>query len=256
MDPMASSCLMGAGSNGKKLLVFAHRGYSSEAPENTLAAFDLCVERGVPGIELDIHLTRSDELVVAHDFDLKRITGDPRRIAECDYAEFQHLDAGSWFDRRFQDQRIPLLSKVFERYGERLYYDIEIKDEDHGPSGVVPALHALIRRHGVGSRVLISSFNSTRLAESRRLDSALPTALIYDFNALSFPKLRSTVRGLLAKTPFIKPNKDGVTRGMLRLCRPAGRRVLPWVVNDRDEASRLARLGVTGFVTRNPEVFL
>jgi len=254
---MATNSILDVNTSTNSLLIFAHRGYSVEAPENTLAAFDLCVERGVPGIELDIHLTRSNELVVAHDFDLKRVTGDPRRIAECDYAAFQGLDAGSWFDRRFHDQRIPLLSEVFKRYGDRLYYDIEIKDEEHGPSPVVPVLHDLIRRHGLESRVLISSFNPTRLAESRQLDDALPTALIYDTTKLSFARLRSAATGLLSRTPFVKPNNDTVTPAMVRLCALIGRRrVLPWVVNDRDEAARLVRVGVAGFVTRNPGALL
>jgi len=76
-------------------LLFGHRGCSSIAPENTLAAFQKILDHGVPGVELDVQLCKSGELVVMHDSNHKRTTGMDAPVTETDYATNSGLDAGS-----------------------------------------------------------------------------------------------------------------------------------------------------------------
>ena len=90
-------------------LLFGHRGYSSVAPENTMEAFDLCVGRGIPGAELDVHLCKSGELVIIHDHELQRLAGIDAVVEDSTYAELRQLDVGSHKDPRFAGARIPLL---------------------------------------------------------------------------------------------------------------------------------------------------
>ena len=101
-------------------LLFAHRGYSAKAPENTIAAFKLAWESGIPGVELDVHLCKSGEMVVFHDDDLERITGTAGTVESTDLETLKSLDAGN-------GERIPLLSEVFEAAPEHAYFDIEMK---------------------------------------------------------------------------------------------------------------------------------
>ena len=75
--------------NTARPLVFGHRGFSALAPENTLPAFSLCRERGIPGIELDVQTCRTGELMISHDFDLKRTTGSEGIIQDMSFEEIR-----------------------------------------------------------------------------------------------------------------------------------------------------------------------
>jgi len=99
----------------KPLLLIAHRGYSSEAPENTFAAFDLAIERGYRHIEFDVQLSRDGVPVIIHDETLERTTSGVGLVAEHSYAELAKLEAGSWFAESFADQRVPSLVRLSNR---------------------------------------------------------------------------------------------------------------------------------------------
>ena len=84
------------------MLVLAHRGYSSRAPENTMAAFRLALEAGADGLELDVQLTRDGEAVVIHDFTLDRTTDGSGFVAQYTLAELRQFDAGVGLPRSLQ----------------------------------------------------------------------------------------------------------------------------------------------------------
>ncbi len=81
-----------------KPLVIAHRGFSAAAPENTLAAFRKAADAGADGIELDVHVSKDDRLVVCHDEKLDRTTDGRGLIAEHTWEELSRLDAGRRFE--------------------------------------------------------------------------------------------------------------------------------------------------------------
>ena len=98
-------------------LLFGHRGYSAIAPENTLAAFRSLIDHQIPGVELDVHLSRDGNVVVIHDGNLKRTTGKDSLVQECTAAQIRTLDAGLWFGEKFKGEKIPLLGEVFALLG-------------------------------------------------------------------------------------------------------------------------------------------
>src|SRR5882724_8531889 len=102
-------------------MVIAHRGASSSAPENTLAAFDLALEMGTRHLELDVELTRDDHVVVIHDDTVDRTTDGSGPVTSHALAALQGLDAGSWFGGKFAGQRIPTFEEVLERYQGRAH---------------------------------------------------------------------------------------------------------------------------------------
>src|SRR5436190_2153545 len=101
-------------------LILAHRGASAYAPENTLAAFRLAREYGADGIELDVQLTRDHVPVVIHDDTVDRTTSSKGRVAALTVAEISRLDAGSWKNQDYQDERIPTLAQVFDTLADWL----------------------------------------------------------------------------------------------------------------------------------------
>jgi glycerophosphoryl diester phosphodiesterase len=93
-------------------LVSAHRGASRQAPENTLAAFRLAMEMKTDFIEVDIRTTSDGAQVCLHDRSLKRTTGIDKPVKDLAIGELQNLSAGQWFDRKFENEKVPVLDDV------------------------------------------------------------------------------------------------------------------------------------------------
>jgi glycerophosphoryl diester phosphodiesterase len=153
-------------------LIIAHRGASSYAPENTLAAFDLALQMGGSHLELDVHLTRDDHLVIIHDDTLDRTTSGTGPVASQTLAALQTLDAGAWFGEAFAGARIPTLADVLTRYQGRAHLHIELKGHTaHLPQWTVD----LVRAHGMAQHVTFTSFQHTHLQTMQTYAPELPT---------------------------------------------------------------------------------
>ena len=140
--PLAAALLLGA--NAQAQLIIAHRGASADAPENTLAAFELAWEKGADGIEGDFFLSKDGEIVCIHDRSTKRLTGGKvdLPVASTSLAELRKLDVGSWKDAEFAGERIPTLAEVLATVPAGKQIFIEIKC---GPE-IVPVLKRQLAR--------------------------------------------------------------------------------------------------------------
>ncbi len=157
----------------RNITTIAHRGASSYAPENTFAAFDLAVEMGIGDIELDVQFTKDSHIIVIHDESLDRTTDSTGPVSELTLTQIRSLDAGSWFDERFSNERIPTLSEVFDRYKNRLRYHIEIKSKE--AQGLASRTCDVIRQYGLTDNTTIASFWKPWLIESRSYAPEIPT---------------------------------------------------------------------------------
>ncbi|MDJ1110944.1 glycerophosphodiester phosphodiesterase family protein [Macrococcus sp. S115] len=112
-----------------KPLVIAHRGASGYAPEHTFKAYDIAVEnKNVDYLELDLHLTKDNYLVSIHDDTVDRTTDGHGKVNDLTIKEIKQLEAGSWFDKKYKNEKVPTLNEVLDRYGNKTKYYIEIKD--------------------------------------------------------------------------------------------------------------------------------
>ncbi len=234
-------------------IVFGHRGYSAIAPENTLAAFQLLLDHGVPGVELDVHRCASGELVVIHDHELSRLTGEGGIVEDLSLEELRRRSVGAWFSPEFEAERAPLLTEVFSLLGDKVYYDIEIKLETREPSGIEEALARLIDEFGLEKRTLVSSFNPYPLKRFAALGTGIPTAVIYS-NSKSVPRgLRNGQGRFVARCDVLKPNRrkiNPVTRFWYN--RVERYPLLTWTVNSEEEVDRLLALEVDGLISDDP----
>src|SRR5512146_1026748 len=98
----------------QKPLVFAHRGASKVAPENTLPAFEAAIALGADGVELDVQATADGKLVVFHNPRLEGTTNGSGPVSAQTFDRLRALDAGSWFAPAFAGTRIPTLTEVFD----------------------------------------------------------------------------------------------------------------------------------------------
>jgi glycerophosphoryl diester phosphodiesterase len=162
----------------KDLLVIAHRGASHEAPENTLAAFNLAWQQGADGIEGDFHLTKDGNIVCIHDASTQRTAGQAMKVADATLAELRLLDVGSWKGTPWRGACIPTLDEVLATVPEGKYVFIEIKC---GPE-IVPALKKALAMSKVQrEQVVVIAFSAQVVAETKQQIPGLKALLLIDF---------------------------------------------------------------------------
>ena len=235
-------------------LIFGHRGMPLRAPENTLASFDLCIEHGIPGIELDVHLCASGEVVVFHDFDFSRIGQVEGRVETSTFDRLSTIDVGSWFSPEFSGQRIPSLQEIITRYGDHVLFDIELKEEGVHDSGLASATWELIERNGMMERCIVSSFNPFSIRRFRKVSQgAVLTALIYTDSPDIPAPLRRGGGVVVARPHMMKPNLKQVEdcRGRL-VSRIRRRPFIVWTVDSAEDLRRFTALGASGIISNDP----
>jgi glycerophosphoryl diester phosphodiesterase len=222
--------------------LWAHRGASARAPENTLAAFFAAGEDGADGIELDIHLSRDGVPVVIHDDTLTRTTDGAGAVASFSCAELRRLDAGSWFADEFSGEGIPRLDDVLALFGGVLQLNLEVKDAAAGEA-VLARLDDSLK-----TSVVVSSFNVALLRRLRRADGEVRLAVLCGVRNWR-PALQAAVE---LKASAFHPAATIVSQPLFELCRRERLPVSVWTVDDPVAARRLCRLGAAGLFTNRP----
>lgn len=240
-------------------LLFAHRGASAYAPENTLAAFKRARELGAPGIELDIHRCASGELVVFHDDTTERLCPNTNySIIGTSWGVLKKLDIGSWKGPQFSLERPILLTELFEEFGTSLYYDIEIKARTTENKGTEQTLAELLTTmHIPPEQAVISSFNPVALKRFKAFAPHYATAIIYCKSKELPWYLRSGAGRYIAHCDYLKPEHVTVSP-LTRFFDSTlgGYPVVPWTVDDPETAKNLIVQGCTGIITNKPDVIL
>ncbi len=234
------------------VLNVAHRGASAYAPENTLAAFDLALQMGADGVELDVKLTRDGVPIILHDEAVDRTTDGHGLITDMMLAEVKRLDAGSWFDPRFRGERIPTLAEALGRVGSRGIVNVELKVLYERIEGLEPAVLAVVEDSGSTDRVLFSSFNPLALREMAALNPRLPRGLLYAANQPVY--LRRAWLRPLARATALHPKHTMVDARLVRWAHEKGYAVNTWTVDFPPEMKRLVDLGVDMIMTNKPDV--
>ena len=234
-------------------ILFAHRGASAHAPENTLAAFDLALRHEADAFELDAKLSADGQVVVIHDQTVERTTDGQGDVRYMTLAALQELDAGSFFDIAFHGERIPTLAQVFETFGHKTYINVELTNyaspDDDLPDRVV----ALVKHHRLEKRILFSSFNPRALLKARRLIPEVPVGLL----ALPGRRgwwARSWLGRVVVPYDALHPESADVTAGLVASAHHRGHRVNVWTVNQPEDMQRLFALGVDGIFTDDPRL--
>jgi glycerophosphoryl diester phosphodiesterase len=224
--------------------VFGHRGVRGEAPENTMAAFELAVAAGADGIELDVRLCRSGELVVCHDVDLARLTDgrDTRKVADLDRGELAGVDIGG-------GQGVPLLAEVLawaERRGLRV--NVEMKRDVPDRRAVVRETARLLEGAPLPP-VIVSSFDPWMLAY---LSWRRPSLLLGYLFASDQTLTRSGWAARVIHVGAIHPERTEIDGARFRAWQKRGRIINVWTVNEVAEARALAAMGVDAIITDVP----
>lgn len=227
-----------------RLRLYAHRGASAKAPENTLSAFRAALADGANALELDIHRTADGHFVVAHDPDGSRLAGRTERISETDLDTMRRWSVGG--------EPVPTLNEMLEAFPDTPL-SIDLKPDD---PAAVPPLIELLSHHRAERRVTLASFHDRLVWRFRRLGwpgrTALTRGEVIALRLAPLPVARRLIRGHAAQIPL----RSGVVRldrrNLLERCHGLGIRADYWVVNDPDAARRLLDDGATGVMTDDP----
>jgi glycerophosphoryl diester phosphodiesterase len=242
--------------NRKRPLVFAHRGCSSLAPENTFASFKKAREIGAPGIELDVHICASGELVVAHDDTFHRTAGDPRAIKDLSLNEIKTLDIGSFFDPAFKGEHPPLLEDVLEEFCPEMYIDIELKTRKTKDDPLPGLLAEKLKQFGDGAQksVTVSSFNPFAILSFKQLCPQIPTAIIWSADTEVPLILRYGFGRILSHCDYLKPiYKQANSFSRFRFTTLEGHPIVPWTIDALQLPEKMLKIGCTGIITNRPQ---
>ncbi len=216
------------------MLIYAHRGASLSAPENTLAAFLAAIEAGADGIELDIQSSQDRVPVVIHDRELARTTGARGTTDGLPVAELQKLDAGA-------GERIPTLAEVLAVVPESVHLDIEIKCV-----GIEAEILGVLRDRAKSS-FAFSSFDWSVLDTIRALDSEVEIWLLVEEMTDE-----AIVRAKALDATALAIHNRGINEETVKRASDNGLKIVSWTVNDPEEAVRVRAMEVIGMCTDAP----
>jgi glycerophosphoryl diester phosphodiesterase len=163
----------------EKPFVIAHRGSSDSVPENTMAAFKKAIEDRAQAIELDVRLSRDDEVVIIHDSRLERTTNGRGKVSDFNLTDLRTYDNGLWYNPKFSGEKIPTLSEVCKLTNAKVGLDIEIKPVEKHQKLLAENCVQIIQQYKLQKSVLISSFEHSVVSAVKKIDSSIMTAIIY-----------------------------------------------------------------------------
>lgn len=263
----------------RKTLIYGHRGSRAYAPMNTIPAFELAIQQGAEGIELDVQLSADRELVIIHDFTVDATTDGTGAVKDLLFAELRELNAAATFAPMAEPLHghiphypftiIPTLEEVFslvkDRAPDDFIVNVEIKtpfieegtEEAETGNGIEALVADCIDRYEMALNVIISSFNPLTLQRFKRIKPQIPVGFLEGEASSAYVsalarKLLPHVSGAAGHEAW-HPQFSMVQPELVAEERERGRMTQVWTVNDPELARRLASWGVTGLISDMPE---
>ena len=233
--------------------IYGHRGAKGHYPENTLLAFQKALEAGAQGIELDVHLTKDDKLVVVHDATLERTTTGSGYVIDHTLAQLKELSAGEKFsnfekyESSWDDEKIPTLEETLDLLSK---YDIELNIELKTYEVAYPDVEAkllqAIKDSGYSQKIVYSSFHLPTILRIKKLDDKANIAFLdgriipfaQDFmETLKLEALHIDVKEILKRPDYWKQ---------------FAKQLRVWTANEPKEIQALLDMGVAAIITDYP----
>ena len=233
-----------------KPLVWAHRGASGYAPENTLAAFQKAVDLGADGVELDIQLTKDDQIVVIHDEMIDRTSDGKGWVKDYTLEELRAFN----YNRtkpEYKHAEIPTMREVFELLKPTgLFINIEIKTGVVFYEKIEEKILALAKEMGMEDRVCYSSFNHYTVTRIHELKPDAEVGFLYADGPIDMPSY-GVKHGVNALHPALYNLQYD---GFVKECKEKGLKLNVWTVNERPYMEMCCQYGVDAIITNYPDI--
>lgn len=234
----------------KKTLVWAHRGASGYAPENTLEAFQKAIDLKADGIELDVQMTKDGELVIIHDETVNRVSNAKGWVKDFTYEQIEKLNVNKKFPE-YGTVKIPTLEEVYCLMKDtKLIINVEIKNGIVFYENIEEKVLELTKKMGLGKRIIYSSFNHYSVMKLKKLDPSVKTGFLYEDGYLNMPDY-ALKYGVEALHPAIYnlqyPN-------FIKDCKARDIVVRPWTVNVIEDMKMLCENEIEVMITNYPDI--
>ncbi|MCX7546928.1 glycerophosphodiester phosphodiesterase family protein [Xanthomarina sp. F1114] len=227
---MADSCLK-----------IGHRGAKGYIAENTLEAIKKAMDFEVDGIEIDVHICASGELVVFHDFTLDRMTNGAGEVGKQSLSELKLLKINNQFS-------IPTLEEVLDLIDKKCFLNIELKGR-HTALKTSEVIQKYIKeKDWKYSDFLVSSFQHLELEEIYKIDKNIPLGVLTKASVTEALEFAETIRAVAIHPNFALLTKENVHRAQTE-----GFKVFTWTVNDEKTIKRMKSYGVDGIISDVPD---
>lgn len=223
----------------------AHRGASSLAPENTVAAAKLAWKLGADAVELDIYLTKDNQIMVIHDGNTKRTSGEDYIVKNTTSRVLRKLDVGSFKDKRYKGEKIPFLKEMIATVppGKKLVVELKCGSE------VLPYLKKVVKTSGKQDRLVFISFGWQTILDTKKIFPSNKCYWLCSKKEELTAKIHEAARNGLDGLDLYAPIIDRETTGLANELKLG---VIAWTIDDPVEAKRLIGLGVKGITTNRP----
>lgn len=230
--------------------IWAHRGASKAAPENTMPAFAEAIRVGADGLEFDVQRTADGHLVVVHDETCNRVTGQPGWICKLTLAELRQFNFASTHARH-PFTPLPTLAEVFDLVKPTgLQINVELKNGLIAYEGLENEAIALADSFGMTDRIIYSSFNHYSMREIRKSRPDIRCGLLYECGLVD-PWLYAQRVGVTAIHPSL-PNLQ--IPDLVSQCHDAGLAINAWTIDDPHWLRKAMSLGIDAVITNVPDL--
>ncbi len=229
-------------------MIIAHRGASFLAPENTVASAKLAWELGADAVEIDVHLSKDNRVMVIHDGDTKRTCSGKKNlsIAKTPSMLLRDLDTGVWKGEEFKGEKIPFLQEIIETVPDGKTLVVEIKSGEE----ILDHIDRILEKYGTNKNIVFIAFDwKTILATKKRFPDHKCYWLSESKSAVKKRMNEVSTTGL----DGVDLSSKIVDQEIMDLARTAKLEVLSWTIDDPTEANRLIGLGVDGITTNRPK---
>lgn len=224
---------------------YAHRGASEYAPENTMSAFNMALQLGANGIELDLQITKDGKIVIFHDNEIDKKSNKKGKISDYTYQELLNFDFGSWFNSKYKGEKIVLFEDFAKEFLQKeLTFAIELKDE-----GMEKEVFDIIKKYANHDNIYIASFNYKALENMRKIDSNIKLSWLIEekINKNNINKL------LKINGSQICPKADNVTKSDIELANKNGVKVRLWGISNEKIMENVYNLNIDGMTVNFPD---
>lgn len=241
-----------------KSLIYAHRGYSSKYPENTLLAFQRAMESGCDGLEFDVHLTKDKELVVIHDFTLDRTTNKVGKISDFTLEEIKNIKALNRYSYDSDLCYIPSLQDVFDLVknynlssGKTIELNIEIKAGSRIYAGIEKIVAETIKKYEYYENSIVSSFDHHSLVKIKEIDPSIKTGVLTNASMYNPWEYYNQLN-----VDYIHPHFFTINLDFIKEALSHGYKINTYTVDNSDMIQQLSQCGVLGIITNYPNINL
>lgn len=232
--------------------VWAHRGASGYAPENTIEAFKLAAEMNADGVELDVQLTKDGELVVIHDEKIDRTSNEEGFVKDYTLSELKSFNFNNG-NEKYPEAKIPTLKEVYELLKPyNMKINVELKTGIFFYEGIEEKVLKLAEEMNMKDRIIYSSFNHYSVMKIKELDKEAETGLLYADGWIDVVEYAERL-----KVNALHPAKYNIQYdNFIEKCKEHKIKLHIWTVNDEDEMKYLAKNNVEAIITNYPDIAL